>query len=66
MSVIFERDEHGEIIGIIVSGGVGGTLNKIGQGGSGTDESIPKCEICGAYGGGGHGGGCPNIKSESK
>jgi hypothetical protein len=32
----------------------------IGTGGGGPDESIPPCKYCGAYGGGGHGGFCPN------
>lgn len=31
----------------------------IGGGGGGTDQSIPACKICGAHGGGGHGGLCP-------
>lgn len=33
----------------------------IGGGGGGTQESTsPHCAYCGAYGGGGHGGLCPN------
>ncbi len=32
----------------------------IGGGGKGPDESIPRCAYCGACGGGGHGGFCPN------
>ena len=31
----------------------------IGQGGGGPDKSIPPCPVCGAHGGGGHGGFCP-------
>jgi hypothetical protein len=34
---------------------------RIGRGGGGSDESIPECPVCGAYGGGGHGGLCPNA-----
>lgn len=33
----------------------------IGEGGSGTDPSIPPCPYCGAFGGGGHGGSCPGA-----
>lgn len=32
----------------------------IGTGSGGTDENILPCGYCGAYGGGGHGGFCPN------
>ena len=34
---------------------------QIGQGGTGTDKAIPECPVCHAYGGGGHGGMCPNA-----
>lgn len=38
----------------------GGSISmRVGQGGGGSDQSIPECPGCGAYGGGGHGGGCP-------
>lgn len=33
---------------------------RIGRGGGGSDSNIPECPLCHAYGGGGHGGGCPN------
>jgi hypothetical protein len=33
---------------------------RIGRGGGGPDPSIPPCPVCGAHGGGGHGGFCPN------
>lgn len=33
----------------------------IGQGGGGPDQSAPECPVCYAYGGGGHGGYCPNA-----
>jgi hypothetical protein len=36
-----------------------GIMWVVGQGGGGSDQSIPECPGCGAYGGGGHGGGCP-------
>jgi len=32
----------------------------IGGGGGGTDPAVKLCPYCGAYGGGGHGGFCPN------
>lgn len=31
-----------------------------GRGGSGSDPAIPECPVCHCYGGGGHGGCCPN------
>lgn len=34
---------------------------RIGRGGGGPDPSIPECPVCGAHGGGGHGGLCPNM-----
>lgn len=34
---------------------------QIGRGGTGTDECIPECPVCHAFGGGGHGGMCPNA-----
>jgi hypothetical protein len=37
----------------------GGNL-RVGPGGAGKNSDIPMCPICQAYGGGGHGGGCPN------
>jgi hypothetical protein len=33
----------------------------VGGGGSGSDHTIPPCPVCGAKGGGGHGGLCPNA-----
>lgn len=33
-------------------------LSYIGQGGGGSDDTVPECPVCGAYGGGGHGGNC--------
>jgi hypothetical protein len=33
----------------------------IGLGGTGDHSAIPECPVCYAYGGGGHGGGCPNA-----
>jgi hypothetical protein len=33
---------------------------RVGPGGSGPDPSVVVCPVCRAYGGGGHGGGCPN------
>lgn len=36
------------------------TLIQIGLGGRGYDRSIPECPVCWAFGGGGHGGYCPN------
>jgi hypothetical protein len=36
-------------------------IGQIGQGGSGSMAEIPECPVCFAYGGGGHGGGCPNA-----
>ena len=36
-------------------------IGQIGQGGSGSMAEIPQCPVCFAYGGGGHGGGCPNA-----
>lgn len=33
----------------------------MGLGGTGTDARIPECPCCYAYGGGGHGGLCPNA-----
>lgn len=33
----------------------------VGAGGTGPDPSFPVCPVCQCYGGGGHGGGCPNI-----
>ncbi|HEV2175264.1 MAG TPA: hypothetical protein VGR71_16945 [Nitrospira sp.] len=43
-------------------GAIGGTFGgiTIGRGGGGNNPLIPECPVCGAYGGGGHGGGCPN------
>lgn len=38
----------------------GGFHGQVGQGGGGSDETIPECPVCHAYGGGGHGGFCPN------
>ena len=38
----------------------GGLHGQVGQGGSGPDESLPECPVCHCYGGGGHGGFCPN------
>jgi hypothetical protein len=32
---------------------------QLGQGGQGPNP-VPECKYCGAYGGGGHGGFCPN------
>lgn len=32
----------------------------IGGGGGGVNYDVPPCRICGAFGGGGHGGLCPN------
>lgn len=41
----------------------------IGGGGAGSDPSVPECGYCHAFGGGGHGGFCPNgpgtIEGES-
>lgn len=34
---------------------------QIGLGGAGLDPAIPECSCCYAYGGGGHGGFCPNA-----
>lgn len=57
-----DRNELGEIVRIIFSPAKGGQGSSgIGQGGAGHDPNIPECEYCGAYGGGGHGGNCPNI-----
>lgn len=39
-------------------GRVGRTV--VGSGGGGNNASIPRCPVCSAFGGGGHGGGCPN------
>lgn len=36
-------------------------IKQIGVGGGGPDTSVPLCPLCGAYGGGGHGGWCPNA-----
>jgi hypothetical protein len=33
----------------------------LGLGGRGPDPGIPECPLCYAYGGGGHGGFCPNA-----
>lgn len=38
-----------------------GFYGQVGQGGAGTDAAIPECPVCHAYGGGGHGGFCPNM-----
>lgn len=35
----------------------------IGHGGRGSDAGIPECPVCGAFGGGGHGGFCPNMST---
>lgn len=39
----------------------GGLHGQVGQGGTGPDGDIPECPVCHAYGGGGHGGFCPNM-----
>lgn len=44
-----------------IAGGGQGQYGSIGHGGSGNNPDIPECPICHAVGGGGHGGGCPNI-----
>jgi hypothetical protein len=36
-------------------------MAQVGQGGTGSDPGIPECRVCGSYGGGGHGGFCPNM-----
>ena len=36
----------------------------LGHGGKGSDDSIPECPYCGCYGGGGHGGFCPNTGTD--
>jgi hypothetical protein len=35
-------------------------IAQVGLGGKGSDPAYPECQICRAYGGGGHGGFCPN------
>lgn len=39
----------------------GSTGLVIGRGGTGTDETVPECEVCYAMLGGAHGGFCPNA-----
>ena len=36
----------------------------VGRGGNGTDKNILECPVCGANGGGGHGGFCPNTSTD--
>jgi len=36
-------------------------MRQLGRGGTGPDKFIPECPLCHAYGGGGHGGFCPNA-----
>jgi hypothetical protein len=54
-SIIIPGGEGGEGAVIDTSGSI-----TIGKGGSGSNPDIPRCPICEAYGGGGHGGNCPN------
>jgi hypothetical protein len=39
---------------------------EIGEGGSGPSPLLAVCQYCGAYGGGGHGGFCPNSEDEHR
>lgn len=45
------RDQHGEL-----------AMRQLGLGGTGWDPAVPECPLCYAYGGGGHGGLCPNAR----
>lgn len=44
----------------LTEGEMTGWQPEIGLGGTGPDKNIPECPVCWAYGGGGHGGYCPN------